>query len=254
MDPTQLLNAIMGGGVRGGSPLGSALDGMLGGGRSAPGGSPLGGLLGGLLGGGRGTGAGTGGLEGLAGMLGGRGGGSMSNDMLGQLAGAALGGAFGARAGGGLGGAAGMAVVGGLAARLLQSYLAKRGDEAPAPEQLATQMIEADPATLNSKAMLYVRAMIEAAKADGQIDGAERQAILGKIAASGCGAEEQAFLEQMMAAPQDIDGLVAAVGGDRQTAAEVLTASMLAIEADTEAEKQYLKHLAERLGLGGAFG
>jgi uncharacterized membrane protein YebE (DUF533 family) len=57
-----------------------------------------------------------------------------------------------------------------------------------------------------------------------------------------------------MAAPQDIDGLVAAVGGDRQTAAEVLTASMLAIEADTEAEKQYLKDLAERLGLGGAFG
>jgi uncharacterized membrane protein YebE (DUF533 family) len=147
-----------------------------------------------------------------------------------------------------------MAVVGGLAAKLLQSYLAKRGEAAPAPEQVATQMIEADPATLNSKAILYVRAMIEAAKADGQIDGAERQAILGKIASSGCGQDEQTYLEQIMAAPQDIDGLVAAVGGDRQTAAEVLTASMLAIEADTEAEKQYLKDLAERLGLGGAFG
>ena len=108
---------------------------------------------------------------------------------------------------------------------------------------------EADSEATRAKAALLIRAMIEAAKADGAIDADERQAILGKLAAAGCGDEERAFVERAMASPPDLEGLVSQVR-DQQTAMEVFTASMLAISVDNDQERQYLRTLAQRLGLG----
>lgn len=80
------------------------------------------------------------------------------------------------------------------------------------------------------------------------IDQQELQAIVEKLEAAGAGPEERAFIEQEIAAPLDIDALVADVTDDL-TAAQVLTASTLAINVDTEAERQYLETLASRLNL-----
>lgn len=287
MDPTNLLNALMGGGVRGTSPLGSLLGGliggrpqggfgggladsggaagygqpgfgslteMLGGAGRGGGGHPLGALLGSLLGAGRGMGGGGmgGGMGGgLGGLLGGSGGGGfgprMGGDMLGQLAGGLFGG--GGRMGGGLGGGlgrmGGMAVLGGLAAQLLK-MLGQAG--AQSPEATAAALGDADKAAVDAKADLMVRAMIEAAKADGIVDDAERASILGKLGEAGLSDAEKRYVEARIAAPADVDGLIAQVH-DQQTAAEVFTASLLAIQVDTDAERHYLQRLAERLGL-----
>jgi uncharacterized membrane protein YebE (DUF533 family) len=51
-----------------------------------------------------------------------------------------------------------------------------------------------------------------------------------------------------MTRPLDIDGL-AAEARTPAVAAEVYAASILAIDIDTEAERQYLRELARRLGL-----
>ncbi|RZW18646.1 MAG: DUF533 domain-containing protein, partial [Desulfobulbaceae bacterium] len=49
--------------------------------------------------------------------------------------------------------------------------------------------------------------------------------------------------------PGDLSQLVASVGGDIELAVEAYAASLLAIEVDTEAERDYLKQLAAELGL-----
>ncbi|MCV6627746.1 MAG: tellurite resistance TerB family protein [Cellvibrionaceae bacterium] len=97
-------------------------------------------------------------------------------------------------------------------------------------------------------ATTLVSAMIAAAKADGQIDGAEQQAIFGKIQELELGAEEKAFLFDQLNQPMNIDGLVAAASS-REQAVEIYLASLMAIEVDTPAEQAYLSMLAARLNL-----
>ena len=95
-------------------------------------------------------------------------------------------------------------------------------------------------------AVLLVRAMIAAAKADGTIDADERARIVDRF--GDLDAEERAFLEAEMAAPLDLDGLIGGVT-DPALQAEVYAASLMAIDLDTPAEKLYLQLLAAKLGL-----
>lgn len=105
-----------------------------------------------------------------------------------------------------------------------------------------------DEAISENTAMLVLKAMINAAKADGQIDATERQRIAGKIQESGTDQEAIAFLQQEMDKPLDLDGLVAEVR-DPVVAAQVYAASLLAIKVDTLSERSYLQDLAGRLRL-----
>ncbi|MBL0372240.1 tellurite resistance TerB family protein [Rhizobium sp. KVB221] len=100
-------------------------------------------------------------------------------------------------------------------------------------------------------AVVLVRAMIAAARADGHIDDAEREAILGKVKLAGLGADAQAFLESELASPVDLDAIVGAARTDSQKV-ELYTASRIAIEPDSRAERGYLDLLAGRLGLADA--
>lgn len=93
--------------------------------------------------------------------------------------------------------------------------------------------------------------MVQATKADGALDDAERARLMAQLDGSGAPVEEVRHLELLLAAPLDLDGLVARVH-DPATAAEVYAASRLAIDPDTEAERAYLAELARRLGLDDA--
>ncbi|MCP8896114.1 tellurite resistance TerB family protein [Shinella daejeonensis] len=97
-------------------------------------------------------------------------------------------------------------------------------------------------------ALVLVRAMIAAARADGHIDVAERARIVDKLKVSGLGADATAFLERELADPVDLDAIVAAATSDERRV-EVYTASRLAIEPKSRAERGYLDLLAGRLGL-----
>ena len=65
--------------------------------------------------------------------------------------------------------------------------------------------------TGDARAELLLRAMINAAKADGQIDGTEMNNILGKLDEAGAGQETKDFVLAEMRRPLDLDGLVAGV-------------------------------------------
>jgi uncharacterized membrane protein YebE (DUF533 family) len=97
-------------------------------------------------------------------------------------------------------------------------------------------------------ALVLVRAMIAAARADGHIDENERARIADKVALAGLGSEEREFLMRELEQPVDLDALLASARTEPQKV-ELYTASRMAIDPDTRAERGYLDLLAGRLQL-----
>lgn len=151
----------------------------------------------------------------------------------------------------------GLAAIGGLAYKAYQNYqngkapaeTANSGQPEllPPPADTAFHPSQA-PQGESEFASTLVRAMIAAAKADGRIDDDERRKIGDKLSLSGLDADAEAFLKAELDAPLDLDVLVAAAQTDAQKV-ELYTASRLAIDPDTRAERGYLDLLAGRLGL-----
>lgn len=61
--------------------------------------------------------------------------------------------------------------------------------------------------------------------------------------------QDGALVVAQMRQPMETDRLIAAVRGQPELAAEMYGASLLAIEVDTPAERDYLNRLAAGLGL-----
>lgn len=99
-----------------------------------------------------------------------------------------------------------------------------------------------------SVADLIVKAMINAAKADGKIDEDELQKVVGELQGDGITQAEREFVLGEVRKPMCTADIVRAVP-NRQVGAQVYAASLLAIEVDTPAEKNYLQQLARDLGL-----
>ena len=105
-----------------------------------------------------------------------------------------------------------------------------------------------DTAACNALALKLVRAMIAAASADGQIDGAELKRVLGAIEQADLNPADKAAMLQAMNTPDTLDG-IAALADSEEVAAELYAASLSAIQVDTPAEHAYLSMLAGKLGL-----
>lgn len=224
---------------RQGNPLASIFGGGQSGGGAGgqvAGGGGLGDILGGLIGGA------TGAVKR---------GDPMAIGGLGALAGAVLSGGSmrGAVQGGGL------ALIGTLAMSALRDW--GKGGEAPSnPDELAQQAPlgvrpphnAAEEEELQHNALVILKGMINAAKADGNIDEDEMQRIVGHLNRNGVTDEERAFLESEINKPLDLQGLISQINSP-ELAAQVYTASLLAIDVDTTAEEEYLRQLAQGLGL-----
>jgi uncharacterized membrane protein YebE (DUF533 family) len=97
-------------------------------------------------------------------------------------------------------------------------------------------------------ALLYLRAMVAAAAADGQIDAAERARIAQGMRQAGIDEEATRWLESELAEPADVEELAAGVETPEK-AAQVYTAARLAIDPDSIQERTFLTNLAEALDL-----
>ena len=97
---------------------------------------------------------------------------------------------------------------------------------------------------------LVLSAMINAAKADGQLDQQEMDKILGKAGVDGISDDEKRFIQDELSKPFDLQNLVSAVP-NQVVGAQVYAASLFAIDINTDAEKDYLKNLAQALELDG---
>jgi uncharacterized membrane protein YebE (DUF533 family) len=221
-------------------------------------GNPIGDLLKNLQGGGQSPGF-SGLAEAAQGVFGQakesvQGGSPLAIGGLGALAGAVLGGGGGAMKGAVGGGA--LALLGSIAMSALRN---DQGGAAPDAEQLAKDAPlglreprdSAEEAELERTADLILRAMIAAAKADGQIDGGEMQRITGRLEQAGADQEARDFVMAELQKPLDLEGLTREIHSP-EVGAEVYAASLLAIEVDTPAERDHLRRLANRLGLDNA--
>lgn len=146
----------------------------------------------------------------------------------------------------------GAALIGGLAYKAYQNYQAGKPliDVQQQPELLpapAGTGFEPE-ATTEATALVFVRAMIAAAAADGAIDAEERNAIIGGLQEAGFDPEANEWLAREMANPASVDTLVEAAESP-ELAAQIYTAARIAINPDQAAEKDFLAGLAGALGL-----
>lgn len=158
----------------------------------------------------------------LIGAFGGRAVGGMLGGGTGRMVGSLLGSMVGGR--GGLGGLG--SVLGGLGG---------------GKDKDGAQPVEIS----DDAAVILIRAMTNAAKADGEVDQEEVDNIIRR--AGDLDADDEAFLRAELAAPLDVDAFIESVPEGME--AEVYTASILPIDIDTAAEKEYLQTLADGLGL-----
>lgn len=93
---------------------------------------------------------------------------------------------------------------------------------------------------------LMLRAMIQAAKADGEIDATEQAKIMETVG-DDADADDIAFVKEVLAAPVDPAALAADTPEGLQM--QVYSMSLMSIRVDTDGEAQYLDSLAQALGL-----
>ena len=91
-----------------------------------------------------------------------------------------------------------------------------------------------------------LRAMIQAAKADGELDEHEKETILGELG-DDISDEERAFVQEQLNAPVDVMGLAADSGAPLRT--QIYATSLAAIRLDNDREAAYLRQLSTALGL-----
>ncbi len=147
----------------------------------------------------------------------------------------------------------GMALVGGVAYKAWQTYRNGAGTAsatalAAPPTGSAFLPGSDNVAEANALSLLLARAMISAAKADGQIDTEESQAILNHINSLDMPAEAKAFLFEEYGRPLDVQALTASVDS-AEHAAEVYAASVLMVDPPSPPEQIYLATLARELDL-----
>jgi uncharacterized membrane protein YebE (DUF533 family) len=209
------------------------LEQLLRSGQSGGGGSGngLGGLLGGLL---KGTSTGNasagGGLGGLLGGLGGLLGGGAARPAQGRA--------------GGMNYAA-LASLGMMAFQAYQAWQSQQASQPQAAFQTADQL-DGPEAEAHSHAVL--RALIAAAKADGRIDEKEQQMISNELRQHTDDPQLQQWLDAEVAKPLDATDF-AEFAGDPAVAAEVYLASVLLVDDQQDAERNYLDDLAAQLQL-----
>lgn len=233
------VSSVMKNKARGGQGAGGGLGGGLGG--ALGGGGGLGGVLGGLLGGQAGGLAG-----GLAGALGGQSGGQ--SGALGGL-GALLGGSPSSGASGALSGG-----LGGLLEQIAGGGSIDKPSSTPSNGSLGdllNRSLREEPVaqpddSQEAMAKLFIQAMINAAKSDGNIDQEEQQKIVGQLGDE-VTPEERDFVLSEMRAPLDVAGFARTVpaGAERQ----VYMMSLMGIELDQPAEAKYLDTLRRALNV-----
>lgn len=235
IDTLKMLGSLLGNGAvskgSGGNVLANTLGSLLGGDKQSSGG--LGDLLGGLLGGQQ--------AQGSSGGLG---------DLLGGLLGGKQG--QGSSGGGGLsdllkGGNSKSGGLGGLMEAALRQYQQSQDTKAPdtSHDHCDHLPMGASHQDASNEAELLIRAMINAAKADGSIDQTEQDKIVSKL--GDISSAERQFLRQEFAARLNVKDFINTV--PRGIEQQVYAVSLMAIDLDTNPEAHYLHELAQGLGI-----
>jgi uncharacterized membrane protein YebE (DUF533 family) len=100
----------------------------------------------------------------------------------------------------------------------------------------------------NQQAEILLRAMVSAAKADGNIDAEEQKKILEQL--KDASEEDEEMVRKEVQAPLDLQGLIDSVPSGMEQ--QVYLMSLLAINLDSKEEAVYLDRLAKGLNISHA--
>lgn len=148
-----------------------------------------------------------------------------------------------------------IAAVGGIAYQALQNWQKKQAEaanqepvqlEQTQDEVLPVDRLEGEEAEARSK--ILIKAMIAAAKSDGNIDEAETAVINKQIQKLGLGTDIEDVMQAGMVMPLSAKS-VAKMADNKETAAEIYVVSMLVTDDENSKEKRYMNELADALEL-----
>jgi uncharacterized membrane protein YebE (DUF533 family) len=189
-----------------------------------------------------------------AGNFGGLAGGALAGGLVGLLAGTKTGREIGKNALA----YGGTAVLGGLAYKAWRDWQSGKPASTPqpsvAPSEMPLPMPPSGSAFLPRPGQeaefdrALIRAMIGAAKADGEIDAQEQERIFRQVEELGLDPGMRVFVSEELSRPLDLEEIVASAACP-ETAAEIYAASLLAVDPLKPAERGYLAMLAARLKL-----
>ena len=142
-----------------------------------------------------------------------------------------------------------MGLLGMMAYKALKNTMGGTSGAAAQAQAVPQAYTQPTPQQQSSDAEIIITAMIDAAKADGQVDADEFSKITGTLQKNGLGQEGMNYVIKKLQGPMETAKIVAAVKGRPELAAQVYSASLMAIEVDTEAERKYLTKLGKAMGL-----
>jgi uncharacterized membrane protein YebE (DUF533 family) len=148
----------------------------------------------------------------------------------------------------------GAAMIGGLAYKAYMDWKSGKSASVPGdgpislPNPEGTAFQPADAAAADGLSAKILQAMIAAAKADGHVTVAERARIDAGLGQLGLGSAATAMISAELDQPVNVDR-IAGLAADEAEATQIYAASLLVVDSDAPAEKDYLSRLAERLKL-----
>jgi len=148
----------------------------------------------------------------------------------------------------------GAAVLGGLAYKAFSNWQRNSVTQPAVPAQAANAMPQSEHAFITAETessgfqLQLIKAMIAAAKADGEIDATEQQRIFDAVEQMDMSAEEKGTVFDLLRQPIPLVELVEGVDTIEQKS-EIYLASCLVINADHPSEVAHLNRLAQTLEL-----
>lgn len=148
----------------------------------------------------------------------------------------------------------GAAVIGGLAYKAYEDWKsgksAQAADASPValPKPDGTVFLPSDASAADDLAKRLLQAMVAAAKADGHVTTREKARISEQLALAGLTGEAETLIRAELDAPLD-PGRIATLARSEEEAAEIYAASLLVVDPEAPAERDYLQRLAARMGL-----
>lgn len=127
-----------------------------------------------------------------------------------------------------------------------QAYQAWQRQQASAPQHAFQTVDQLDGPAAEAHSHAVLRALIAAAKADGRIDEAEQQMISSELGRHTDDPQLQQWLDAEVAKPLDAADF-AEFAADPAMAAEVYLASVMLVDDQQDAERNYLDDLAGQL-------
>ena len=140
-----------------------------------------------------------------------------------------------------------LAAIGGIAWKVYQNY--KDTNDTISSDNGVMSINELDDKEANQRSETLLKAMIAAAKSDGNVEDAELAEINKQIKSLGLEGDTAKIIQEELVKPLDIAEIAALAEGDEAKGAEIYLVSAVVTDRENNKEREYLDNLAKAMKL-----